>query len=131
MIMSRALSNRPSMFVPRATVSLLLLLASAVGAVAAEGMSFIEAAERLDGTWEGDGYILRVDKDRAQANVDAQRPFRWQRFLVKEVDGDLIVFTIGPELFEGRLAEDSLTLSSTIFRGERNMARVPAPVAPQ
>ena len=61
---------------------------------------FAEAARRLDGEWRGDGYVLRVDSQRAQASIDPERPFQWQRFLVKEVTGDEIVFAIGAELFE-------------------------------
>ena len=119
------------MFPRSLAFSLFLMLAALPVVAAADDISFTEAARRLDGAWEGDGAVLRVDRERAQANVDAERPFRWQRFLIKEVDGDLIVFTVGPELYEGLLAGDNLTLSSTIFRGERKMTRVPAPVAPQ
>ena len=91
--------------------------------LAAADSPFVNAAARLDGEWRGDDYALRVDSYRAQANVDVARPFHWQRFLVKEVDGDKVTFTVGAELFEATLDADSLTLTSTSFRGERMLQR--------
>jgi hypothetical protein len=84
---------------------------------------FIAAAERLDGVWASDDFELRVDSYRAQANVDQSRPFHWQRFLVKEVAGEKITFTVGAELFEATLGADALRLTSTSFRGERVLQR--------
>lgn len=96
----------------------LLLVVASVSIAAAS--PFVEAAERLDGLWRGeDGFVLRVDSQRAQASVDAERPFQWQRFLVKEVEADAIVFSIGAELYEARVDGESLVLSGTSFRGER------------
>lgn len=66
---------------------------------------------------------MRVDSSRAQANVDQERPFRRQRFLVKEVTGEKVIFTVGSELFEAMMEADKLTLSSTSFRGERLLKR--------
>jgi hypothetical protein len=88
---------------------------------------FVDAATRLEGGWEGDNYVLRVDAQRAQASVDAARPFAWQRFLVKEVEGDRVTFAIGAELFEATIDADSLVLTSTSFRGERKLRRRHAP----
>jgi len=84
---------------------------------------FIEAANYLSGVWQGDGYTLRVDASRAQASVDGARPFAWSRFLVKEVDGDEIVFSVGAEIFEARVNDLGIVLTSTVFRGERNLQR--------
>jgi hypothetical protein len=53
---------------------------------------FDDAARQLDGSWQGDGFVLRVDAQRAQASIDPARPFAWQRFLVKGIEeGDLPV----------------------------------------
>jgi hypothetical protein len=104
-----------------------LVLASPVGAA---NSSFRDAAERLDGEWLGENYALRVDSYRAQANLDLNRPFHWERFLVKEVSGDTVTFTVGAELFEATLDADRLKLTSTSFRGERLLRRhdkVPEP----
>ena len=71
-----------------------------------------------------DDFVLRVDAKRAQASIDPDRPFEWQRFLVKEVSEDEIVFTIGAELFEAKLVEaDTLILTGTNFRGARVLFR--------
>jgi hypothetical protein len=71
---------------------------------------------------QGD-FVLRVDAGRAQASVDAVRPFEWEHFLIKEVTPDEIVFAIGAELFEARLGADILTLTGTSFRGARVLMR--------
>lgn len=101
-------------------VSLLLLVALAAPGVASV---FSEAAERLNGKWRGEDFVLRVDAKRAQASVDAERPFAWERFLVKEVTSTEVVFTIGSELYQARIEEDTLTLTGTSFRGERVLSR--------
>jgi hypothetical protein len=100
--------------------SLALLVALAAPAVASV---FSDAAERLDGIWRGGDFVLRVDARRAQASVDAERPFAWARFLVKEVTPTEVVFTIGSELYEARIENDTLTLTGTSFRGERLLSR--------
>jgi len=84
---------------------------------------FSEAAARLDGDWRGSDFVLRVDARRAQASINPTRPFEWQRFVVKEVTNEDIVFSVGAELFEAKLDADVLTLTSTGFRGERVLVR--------
>jgi hypothetical protein len=109
----------------RLTVALLGL---AMSAPAAHALSpFDEAARRLDGVWRGDGYALKVDARRAQANIDPEKPFQWQRFEVKEVGDGEIVFSVGAEIFEAKLAGDELELTSTAFRGERLLERQATP----
>ena len=88
---------------------------------------FVDAAKRLEGGWEGDSFVLRVDAQRAQASIDPARPFAWQRFLVKAVDGNKVTFAVGAEVFEARIDADSLVLTSTSFRGERKLHRSHAP----
>jgi hypothetical protein len=39
------------------------------------------------------------------------------------VSDDKVTFTVGAELYEAKLAADSLTLTSTSFRGERTLKR--------
>jgi hypothetical protein len=97
------------------------LLFGAPGALAAS--PFGEAAERLNGEWRSSDFVLRVDAKRAQASTASDRPFQWQRFLVKEVTGNEIVFTVGTELFEAVLDADTLVLTGTDFRGERVLFR--------
>ena len=60
---------------------------------------------------------------RAQASVDAGRPFAWEHFLVKEVTPTEVVFSIGAELYEARIEDDTLTLTGTSFRGTRVLFR--------
>jgi hypothetical protein len=106
---------------PRLIVLSLALVAAAPLLTAAS--PFADAARRLDGEWRGDGYVLRIDSQRAQASLDPERPFQWQRFIVKEVTDDEIVFSIGAELFEASVDADRLVLTGTSFRGEAEMIR--------
>jgi hypothetical protein len=105
----------------RLLLSALALLAAV--AVAHASSTFAEAAERLDGEWRGGDFVLRIDAKRAQASVDGERPFAWERFLVRDVTPTEIVFAVGDELYEARLESDSLTLTGTSFRGERLLFR--------
>jgi hypothetical protein len=101
-----------------------LILALLTGfAPAASALSFREATEELNGAWRGDDFFLRVDAERAQASVDPNLPFQWQRFLVKEVVDWKVTFTIGPELFHAIIGPDGLLLTSTSFRGSRVLRR--------
>ena len=85
--------------------------------------SFVQAANELDGDWRGGDFVLRVDARRAQASVDASRPFEWEQFLIKDVTDREIVFAVGAELFEAKLNADVLTLTGTSFRGARVLFR--------
>jgi hypothetical protein len=85
-----------------------------------------EAADilgNLDGWWENGADILRIDLVRAQANTDPERPFEWDRFLVKELSDGEIVFSIGADLYQAEIDGDALVLSGTSFRGERTLFR--------
>jgi|GraSoiStandDraft_4_1057263.scaffolds.fasta_scaffold625983_2 hypothetical protein len=101
---------------------LIFFLATAFHSTAAAS-PFSEAAARLDGDWRGSDFVLRIDARRAQASIDPTRPFEWKHFVVKEVTSEDIVFAVGAELFEAKLADDVLTLTSTEFRGERVLVR--------
>jgi|SRR6185295_18380736 hypothetical protein len=87
------------------------------------GTPFSEAATELDGDWRGADFVLRVDARRAQASIDAARPFKWEQFLIKDVSDGEIVFAVGSELFEAKLNTDILTLTGTSFRGARVLFR--------
>ena len=104
-------------------VRVLLLALMAVFPTGAAALSFEEASEELNGAWRGDDYVLRVDSERAQASVDPDRPFQWQRFLVKEVDDWKVTLTVGPELYQAIIGPDGLLLTSTSFRGSRVLRR--------
>ena len=97
--------------------------AAPFGASAAAADDFSDAAAFLDGEWGGDGFALKVDAERAQANVDVQKPFEWQRFQMKAVTGEKLSFSIGAELYEARSDGDAIVLTSTEFRGERRLER--------
>jgi hypothetical protein len=105
----------------RASALAAMLLSGAAATCAAS--PFSDAAERLNGEWRNDGFVLRVDAKRAQASTAADRPFEWQRFLVKEVAGNEVTFTIGDQLFEAIVDADTLVLSGTEFRGEQVLFR--------
>ncbi len=106
---------------PRFAVALSLFLTLASAAAASP---FGEAADRLDGEWQGDdGFVLKIDSDRAQASVDPNRPFHWQRFIIREVTEDDVVFAIGNELFQAKVEPESLRLSGSGFRGEKLLRR--------
>lgn len=84
---------------------------------------FSDAADRLNGEWRSNDFVLRVDAKRAQASTAIDRPFEWQRFVVREVTGNEIVFAIGSEIFEAVIDADTLVLTGTDFRGERVLFR--------
>jgi hypothetical protein len=107
----------------RSTLRISILALALLGAPAAAFSTFAEAARGLDGEWRGPDFVLKVDAKRAQASIDVGRPFAWERFLVKEVSGNEVVFAIGAELFEATLESDTLVLSGTSFRGERVLFR--------
>ena len=101
----------------------ILPVALALGS-AAFASPFREAGDRLDGEWRGgEGFVLEVGSDRAQASLDPNRPFQWQRFIIKEVTEDEVVFTIGNELFQAKVEPEALRLSGTGFRGEKLLRR--------
>lgn len=84
---------------------------------------FAQAASTLDGQWKGEDLVLKIDSTRAQASFNPARPFEWRRFLVQSVAGETVTFSIGPDLFEARIADDELRLTGTTFRGERTLVR--------
>jgi hypothetical protein len=102
---------------------IVLALALFVGAQFAKATPFSDAADRLNGEWQGADFVLKVDAKRAQASIDPAHPFEWERFLIKEVAGGEIVFAIGAELFQAKLDSDTLTLTGTSFRGPRVLFR--------
>jgi len=100
-----------------------LLLATAAASASPLG----DAARQLDGEWTGQGFRLRIDSARAQASTNPDKPFQWQRFIVREAAGEKVVFAIGPDLYEATvLLPEVLTLTSTSFRGERVLLRLDA-----
>ena len=103
--------------------ALLALALSAACATPSIASPFSEAADLLDGEWEGTDFVLHIDAKRAQASIDPERPFEWRRFVVREVTPTEVVFAIGSELFEARVDSDILVLTGTGFRGERILFR--------
>lgn len=104
-----------------ATLLILALLAAADRSSAASTLA--EAGQLLDGEWRGAEVVLRIDAERAQASVTPDRPFEWRRFIIKDVHDNEVVFAIGAELFEAKVAADTLTLTGTSFRGARVLFR--------
>lgn len=101
----------------------LFFLAFFAATSAAAAAGFSEAAKQLDGNWRGQAFVLRIDAKRAQASMALNRPFEWQRFLIKEVRDDEVTFTVGAEVFQARIDTDILTLTGTSFRGARVLYR--------
>jgi len=95
----------------------LILAAALPGTALAQPLS--EAAAMLDGDWRSADFVLRVDSERAQASLNPAQPFAWQRFEVKEVTGNEVVFSVGPDIFQAVVDADVLVLTGTSFRGER------------
>jgi hypothetical protein len=118
--MTRVVRGEAEMLV-RIALLAFVLLAGACGPASAA--TYFEVAKRLDGEWRGDTFVLRIDAKRAQASTASDRPFEWQRFLIKEVHDDEVVFTIGAELFQAVVSDDALTLTGTSFRGARVLFR--------
>ena len=105
------------------SVALLALPLIQLGVPASAAQSLAEAARLLNGEWHGESFVLRIDADRAQASFAPERPFEWQRFIVKAYGEEEIVFSIGAELFQATVGEDTLTLTGTSFRGARVLFR--------
>ena len=103
----------------------LAVLSTAAGSSATSA----EALNALDGHWQGTGLDIIIDSRRAQARPDRQLPFQWDAFNIRNVEGNLVVFTIGQELFIGQLNGDELALTSpgaqqpSILRRARRLAR--------
>jgi hypothetical protein len=72
----------------------------------------------LDGRWSGGEFDIRIDAERSQANLDPEKPFKWERFIVKDATGSRVVFTIGARLFMAELTEDAMTITGFDFPGE-------------
>jgi hypothetical protein len=88
-----------------------------------EGSTEFKAATRLEGDWRGEGFRLQIDPHRAQANFDPSAPFEWKRFVVSGESENSVMFVLGAELFQARLSKSRMLLTSTAFRGEREMVR--------
>jgi hypothetical protein len=65
----------------------------------------------LNGRWRGD-MQLTIDSHRAQAHLDPELPFQWEAFTVRNVEGKMVVFTVGERLFIAYVAGDEMTLTS-------------------
>lgn len=103
----------------------LIATAALLGAASA---SAAPALTVLDGRWAGDGMEIRIDAERSIANIDPAKPFSWQRFIVKEVEGARVVFTVGARLFMADLSQNAMTLTGFDFPGEITLTRQPDPV---
>ena len=86
----------------------------------------------IDGHWRGGGFDLAIDSARSQARVDPKKPFQWEAFTIKNVAGNMVVFTIGPRLYIAYLDADALTLTSPGLEGSRllqsDRRAIPMPV---
>ena len=104
----------------RALAATLLLLWSAE-------VGFAEPSARpvLEGEWSGSGMSLSIDAARAQARVDATKPFQWESFDVLNVAGPMVVFSVGARLFIAYLDGDRMTLTSRGHAGEWTLHRRP------
>lgn len=103
----------------------LIFLTLFVGTGAAAASTFADASRLLDGEWSNDTVVLRIDAERAQASMTPDRPFEWKRFVIRDAQGNEVIFAIGAELYEATVAGDSLTLTGTSFRGKRVLFREP------
>jgi hypothetical protein len=104
-------------------IALLILALLAGSSISAATSTYAEAGRLLEGEWRGDEFVLRIDAARAQASIAPDRPFEWQRFLVKEAHDNEVIFSIGAELYEAKVDADTLVLTGTSFRGARVLFR--------
>jgi hypothetical protein len=84
----------------------------------------LSLARQLSGVWRAEDFVLHIDAERAQANMNLNAPFEWQRFLVKRIYGNTVAFSLGAELFQARLSDEGVILTGTTLRGERNLTAV-------
>ena len=82
-----------------------------------------ETLRAMDGVWRGSGFDLAIDSARSQARADPKKPFQWEAFAIKNVAGNMVVFTIGPRLYIAYLDADALTLTSPGLEGSRLLHR--------
>ncbi len=104
-------------------IVLLILTLLAATSVSTGASTFAEAGRLLDGEWSDDTTVLRIDAARAQASMTPDRPFEWKRFVIRDANGNDVVFAIGAELYEAKVDGDSLSLTGTSFRGKRVLFR--------
>lgn len=74
---------------------------------------------------------LALDTERGQARIDPEKPFQWERFIVKSVAGDEVVFTIGPRLYSAIVEPDSLTVEAAGYAGPQRLTRMAVEVEPE
>ncbi len=86
---------------------------------AAAGLAFVlmgftveDARRALDGQWRSAGLVLTIKADAGEATLaDAARPVERERFELKKVVGNTVLFTVGDKRLVGLLAEDRLTIT--------------------
>jgi hypothetical protein len=91
--------------------------------VEADSVSLAEAVEELAGVWQGDGLVLRIDRQRSQANTNPAAPFEWKRFVIRRAKDGTITFALGSEIFKAIPSSSVFALTSTSFRGEKILVR--------
>jgi hypothetical protein len=99
--------------------------------VAAHAASAADLGSRLAGDWRGDKLWMTLDPERGQARLNPAKPFQWERFIIKSVDGPQVVFTVGVRLFVATVQGDSLSVEAPGFNGAQILHRElpPPPVA--
>jgi hypothetical protein len=82
-----------------------------------------EAHAALNGRWRGD-MQLTIDTHRAQAHLDPELPFQWEAFNVKNVEGGMVVFTVGARLFIAYVSGDQMMLTGPGLPAAASLNRV-------
>ena len=92
--------------------SLALAAGLSAGAIDPQSSAYGQVFDLLDGHWQGEDVEITIDARRAQARRDRQRPFQWEAFNVSNVEGNMVVFSVGAQVFIGQLSGDELTLTT-------------------
>jgi hypothetical protein len=75
---------------------------------------------------------LTIDSHRAQAHLDPALPFQWEAFNIRNVEGGMVVFTVGARLFIAYVTGDQMTLtgpSLPVAASLNRVGRLPAEAA--
>lgn len=112
----------------RLAVFLMALLAGTnlTAARASEAMSL----RFMNGTWQGEGYVVHLDTERLLANLDPAKPFQREALIIRNITDGMVIFSVGERQFIGLFEGDALALSGESLGRTIRLDRWPSPRAP-
>jgi hypothetical protein len=83
----------------------------------------VDVLRALDGRWHGGGLALTIDAERGLARLDPSLPFQWEAFNIRNIEGAMVVFSIGERLFIGYLDGNVMRLTTPGRQGSWTLGR--------